>query len=186
MKKIVVILVLFSVLVRLEAVEPSNSPSVGTMALNAWVWGMVGFAALDYFNDYKSASEEGLFIAAGFDPKMAYKEKAFDGVFRAGITFNRNEIYIGNEIFTAIDYFSTNVGYDRIVFDRKLSLLTGVEYTWINRPGRGYYHSFGGNITFRYKVNSRRSGELRSNLKSRPDISKPYIFSNYINVYFKF
>jgi hypothetical protein len=156
-------------MLNIKAVEPSNAPSIGT----------------DYMNDYKPASVDGAFFVFGLDPKMALNYHALDGVFRFGYTLKHNEVYIGSEVFEAIDFYSYNLGYDRMLFDRKLSLLVGGEYALIQRP-RGLYHSVGLNTTSRYKVKDWLYLELRNNLKSRPDITKPYIFSNYITLYFKF
>ncbi len=184
-KGLILTLILIFSFTRAKAVTPSEAPSANFIVLNGAIYAIAGIALYDFLNDYKPANSDGAFFALGFDPKMTFGESAFHGMSRMGYNFNKNEIFVGNEVFTAIDYYSFNAGYDRILFDSKLSFAAGAEYSMIYRP-QGTFHSVGANITSRVKVTDWLYFELRSNMKTRPDISKSHIFSNSIYTYIKF
>ncbi len=184
-KCLILTLIILGCLKNINAVQPSEAPTTNFLVLNGAIYAVAGIALFDYFNDYKPGNSNGAFFALGFDPKMAYSENAYHGMTRLGYNFNKNEVFIGNEMFNAIDYYSLNAGYDRILFDRKMSFLAGAEYSLIYRPD-GQYHSIGANITTRFKVTDWLFFELRSNIKTRPDISKTHIFSNSIYTYIHF
>lgn len=182
MKKLITILLILSLTVSTNAVQPSNAPTAGTLLLNAAFYGAIGFCVFDYVNnrDRITTNEQGLFLSSGLDPKMLINENVIDLIINTGYAFTRNEIYLSYENFDAIDFEFYGVGYNRAIVDRKLSLLIGSEVGLIESK-----LSYGANVMARLILSKNVSLELNSNIKTRPDISKDYIGSNYFKLRIK-
>jgi hypothetical protein len=156
-------------------------------AFNAYVAGFVLTPVFCTFWNNPTRNGNGLYISQQFDPGMAIQGKV-DLRNRVFYHYERFEISSTYEYFPEMEYQSISLGTDYMVFDRKLSLFAGPEYTRIWNVNSGIMekaHSFGVNAEIRYITESRWSFSYIANVKSRPENDVPLWFSGYLSINFR-
>jgi hypothetical protein len=147
----------------------------------------VALPLIDYYNYHPYKGDNGIYLSGGIDPKMAFTE-GLD--IRLGMFghYNRIEPSIIYESFPEMKYNAISFGAGYMPIKRKVSLIIGGEYSriWNRNPNNLHIvNSFGANAEIRFNTNTRFSLSYIANIKTRPEISKGYVFSSYINLNFK-
>lgn len=186
-KLLIVLLTLLTLQINSKAVEPSEPPTFGRVVITGLVAGSVLMCAYDYLNtSYPSfKSTNGLYISTGADPKMAYNENSYDGLYKIGYQYDQLQFYGQGEYFNNLNYQSLGFGMNFIVINRKASLSFGPEYNRITRPWKSF-NSTGININLNYNFNHHLAIELNSNFKTRPDITKKWMYNTGLLLTYKF
>jgi hypothetical protein len=185
MKKI---LILLTLIISLNA----NSSVYKTNIYESYVLGLyfaAGIAmvpiALNWY--YPERNISGLYFSQQIDIGMLI-EGNID--IRSKLYYHANRIEPGftYELFKEIGFEALSLNLNYLIFDRRLSVLAGPEYSRIYRsyPYKSKkVNSIGLNIELRYLTNSRFSFSYTGNIKTRPEISKPIVYSGYISVNFR-
>ena len=140
--------------------------------------------AFDMLWHHPGESEEGLYLSPGFDIRMA-TQGSMDLNPRIFYRYGSFEASISSELFPGIDYtgYSFGLGYGAI--NRKLGLIIGPEITRIyNRNPEKLQKAWGLGINteIRYILSRIFSLSYIGNVKSRPEISKDFVYSGYIQL----
>lgn len=153
------------------------------------VWFAAGVAtipiALNWYEPQRNS--KGLYISQQIDIERAVKGQ-FDTRSKLYYHYNRFEPSVVYEWYSEIGYESISAQVNYLIFNRKLGVLAGAEVSKIYRY-RPYkpqqVNSVGLNIELRYLTDSRFSFSYTGNFKTRPEITKPFIFSGYFSVNFR-
>lgn len=179
----ILLITALTVAMRSNCIEPSKQPTLLTIGVNVLFFGGIGYCVFDYVNgnNPNDMNRQGMYISLGADPKMAFVEKSPDIIMELGYTINRVSAYISTESFDVIDFKYNGFGLDYAIIDKKMSLHVGVEAGEIDRP-YGSFNSIGLNVKTSLNINKKIGMALKSNIKTRGDITKKYIASNYVSV----
>ena len=187
MKNIIVIILLFSSVNIIASDMWTENPARKQVA-GYFVAGLVLMPIFDQFFYTSDRNSNGLYFSPGFDPKMVI-EGYFDSRVKLFYHYNRFEPFLAYEyVGSDIKYQGYSLGCDYLIIDRKLSLLAGLETTRIFNKNSDNLHisqSIGINTEIRYLISERLSISYIGNTKTRPEISKNFVYSGYININLK-
>jgi hypothetical protein len=164
--------------------DPSPIRKVG---LISYASAITAFPLFNYYWNHPYKGDNGVYLSGGIDPKMAITE-GLDMRLGMFCHYNRIEPSIIYESFPAMKYNAVSFGAGYMQIKRKVSLIVGGEYSRICNRNPNNLHivnSFGANAEIRVYTNTRFSLSYLANIKTRPEISKGYVFSSYINLNFK-
>lgn len=143
---------------------------------------LVSIPLFDRFWTYEDRQTDGLYFSQGLDPKMIFDGTGLDCQERLFARYGRFEPSINYEFFSNIDYQGLGFGAGYAVINRKVSLITGLETTFIWNQFQ-HVQSYGMNAEIRYIINDRFSFSYLGNIKTRPELkSKHSVYSGYLLV----
>jgi hypothetical protein len=174
-KYLLILFVLFSL--------NAKSSKLGSVLVGTYFIGIPVTVAYAYYWHDKFDSENGMYISPGLDPKMLSEIK-LDVRHKVYYKHNRYNPYIVLETFGWAEYESITGGLDYCFIDRKLSFLAGFETGIIHNQDKLAW-TYGVNAEMRLHVNDKYSLSYIANVKSRPLISKDYVYSGYIHLNIK-
>jgi len=160
------------------AASPIGSAVLGTIFIGT----PTTLAYCHYWHD-NFDSENGLYVSPGVDPKML-SELKLDIRQRVYYKHNRLNPYFVWEAFGWAEYESYTTGLDYCLIDRKLAFLTGFETGIIHNQGKKAWTN-GVNVELRLHTKGNYSVSYIGNVKTRPEISKDYVYSGYIHLNIK-
>lgn len=185
MKRLILILLLISSLTAKSSVYKTNTyESIG---LGACIVSAIAAYPILYYYYHPDRNIGGLYISQQADIKMVTQGN-YDVRARIFGNIANIEPAMTYEWFPEIGYESLSLGLNYVLIDRKVSLLPGIEYSCIYRykPFKNInVNSAGINVEFRYLTSNRLSFSYISNIKTRPEISKPVVYSGYISINFR-
>lgn len=164
-----------------------KASTLGSILIGAVFLGTPTTIAYAHYWHHGNGFSDGCYVSPGLDLKWS-SEGLIDMRTKLFIHHKRFEPNIVVEIFPDIRYRSIGIGLDYAVINRKLGFLSGVESSYIENFNGGKLYtalSVGVNGEIRYVINNNTSISYISNVKTRPEISKKYVYSGYINFNFK-
>jgi hypothetical protein len=190
MKKFIVFLVLIAIFPTVKSSIYDPNP-YRKIAVSYIIAGMAMTPVFDHFWFNSQRNEDGMYFSTSFDPRMVCVEQSLDYRLKLSGLYYRFSPSILYERFEKMHYEGYSLGLDYLVFNKKLSLLAGIEVTKLTDA---YYKqkekinklplSYGINTEIRLLTKTRFSFSYVSNVKSRPELNynKRILYSGYLQV----